>query len=246
MPMVKFFSNKADLSSSFKKTQVSCEVFFAKCRKGRKIKEREKVFSLEQLPHHMPALKSLMVWACDSLKALVNMPALESLEVSYCNGLEHSHDMPALKSLMVRRCDRLKTLADMPALESLWVEFCDSLEQLPHYMPALESLKVEFCDSQEQLPHDMPALKSLIVCRPISLKALVNIPLLEELLVEYLPNWEGWRAGGSGETTLTSMPRLREANFMNCRKMQTEGLLECQATRVQKLSVWKCPSARLA
>ncbi|KAF3793154.1 SUPPRESSOR OF npr1-1 CONSTITUTIVE 1 protein [Nymphaea thermarum] len=221
--------------------------------------------SLEQLTHDMPALKWLMVKCCSSLKTISNMHALLSLEVSWCGSLEQlPHDMPALKSLKVERCDSLKALVNMHALESLEAKDCRSLKELPHHMPALESLNVSYCGRLEQLPHHMPALKSLKVEQCHMLKTVANTPALESLKVswcdklEQLPhhmpalkslkvegcNWEGWPAGRSEETTLTSMPRLREANFMNCPKMQIEGLID-ELPGLQILIVSECPSARL-
>ncbi|KAF3793158.1 Disease resistance protein [Nymphaea thermarum] len=158
---------------------------------------------------------------------------LHSLTLERCHLWEKLICITSLKVLHVDKCPGLREIASMPALESLEVSWCSSLERLPHHMPALKSLDVALCDSLEQLPHHMPAVKSLTV---------------------YGCNWEGWPTGRSGETTFTSVPCLREADFKNCPNMQTEGLISAlselaghkgRATQLQRLSVENCPSARL-
>uniref|UniRef100_A0A5K1C5W4 NB-ARC domain-containing protein n=1 Tax=Nymphaea colorata TaxID=210225 RepID=A0A5K1C5W4_9MAGN len=154
------------------------------------------------------------------------MPLLKSLDIWECHGLNMIGDLPALESLDVCRCEKLKTLANMPALESLEVKRCGRVEQVADdRMPALKRFWLS----------DLNALKQLPPC----------IPSLEKLSVNNLPNWE---------STFTYMPCLREAHFYKCPKMQTEGWIytllelagyEGQASQLQRLSVWNCPSARL-
>ncbi|XP_031473631.1 disease resistance protein RGA2-like [Nymphaea colorata] len=232
--------------------------------------EVDKCGSLEEIAE-MPALRSLWVYGCNMLKTLANMPALESSEVRECGSLEEVAEMPTLESLFVIDCGSLEHVAEMPALRSLTVFGCNMLKTLAN-MPSLESLEVDEGGSLEEIA-EMPALKSLRLCGCNGLETLANMPAslelldvrdcnalkqlpthlpsLEELRVWNVANWEGWPAAGSGETTFTSMPCLREADFTNCPKMQTEGLidelagLDGQATQLQELTVCDCPNARL-
>ncbi|KAF3772342.1 putative disease resistance RPP13-like protein 1 [Nymphaea thermarum] len=204
--------------------------------------------SLEKLPY-MPALKSLKVCGPNRLETLANMPALESLEVKDCGSLEQLADMPALKSLEVYRSNRLETLANMPALEWLRVKDCGSLKQL-----SPKSLEVFTSGRLEQVVDDhLSALKSLELYNLNTMKQLPSrLPSLEELRISDLPNWEGWPAAGLGETTISSMPCLRVADFEDCPKMQTQGLIYALSKQehdyqpqLQELIVWDCPSARV-
>ncbi|KAF3781724.1 putative disease resistance protein [Nymphaea thermarum] len=172
------------------------------------------------------------------LEALEPPLGLECLKIS-----DYKGKMPAwylkteyytmLHSLKLDSCSLWEKLICITSLKALYVNNCRALCEIAS-MPALESLEVKDCGKLEQLPRHMPALKSL--------------------KVDDLPNWEGWPAGGSGETTFTSMSCLREADFANCPKMQTQCLIyalsqlaghEGQATQLRKLSVRNCPSARL-
>ncbi|KAF3781721.1 putative disease resistance protein [Nymphaea thermarum] len=86
-------------------------------------------------------------------------------------------------------------------------------------------------------------LRSLKVIDCPALREIASTPALESLVLHGC-NWEGWPAGGSEETTFTSMRSLRVANFRNCPKMQTQGLID-ELAGLQRLIVRDCPSARL-
>ncbi|KAF3778469.1 putative disease resistance protein [Nymphaea thermarum] len=197
--------------------------------------------SLKQVAE-MPALTSLEVGRCNMLQTLANMPTLESLQVDECGSLEQAAEMSALRSLRVYEC-KLKTLANMPALESLNVSECGSIEQVVE-MPALRSLSVYGCNGLKALA-SMSALESLAVTACNALKQVpTRLPSLKILTMDRLANWEGWPAAGSGETTFTSMPCLREAYFYKCPQMQTQGMID-ELKGLQTLRVTNCPSARL-
>ncbi|KAF3787332.1 Disease resistance protein [Nymphaea thermarum] len=185
----------------------------------------------------MPMLKSLKIRSCDGLNTIGDLPNLDWLQVEGCGSLEQlSHGMPALKWLDVYGCYKLKTLANMPALEWLEVRYCERLEQVADVrMPDLKRLWLSNLNTLKQLP--------------------AHLPSLEDLRAWDLLNWEGWPAAGSRElATETFMPCLREVEFQNCPKMQTQGLIyalselpghDGQATRLRALTILNCPNARL-
>ncbi|XP_031503815.1 putative disease resistance protein RGA3 [Nymphaea colorata] len=178
---------------------------------------------------------------------------LRILKLENCPLSEKLISITSLEKLELNKCPAVCEIASMPSLKSLKIGSCDGLNTIGHDMPALESLEVDGCGRLEQVADDhMPALKMLNLTNLKAVKQLpTHLPSLEVLTVQDLPNWEGWPAIGSRETTI-SMPRLREAGLENCPKMQTQGLLYALSEqehdyepRLQELRVWDCPSARL-
>ncbi|XP_049937193.1 putative disease resistance RPP13-like protein 1 [Nymphaea colorata] len=184
-------------------------------------------------------LQTLRLQCCPLWATVIGIKSLEKLEVNTCPTLCELPSMPMLKSLKIRSCDGLNTIGDLPNLDWLqWLEvrYCERLEQVADVrMPDLKRLWLSNLNTLKQLP--------------------AHLPSLEDLRAWDLLNWEGWPAAGSKElATETFMPCLREVEFQNCPKMQTQGLIyalselpghDGQATRLRALTVLNCPNARL-
>ncbi|CAN6476049.1 unnamed protein product [Victoria cruziana] len=170
-----------------------------------------------------------------------NYSMLQTLELTNCPLWAEEMGIDSMETLDAR--------ASIPALKSLTVTSNEL--KMPINMPVLEELNVVECASLEQVA-DMPALKMLRLFRVNTLKKLPDcLPSLEELELSRIPNWEGWPASGSGETTFSCMPCLKEAHFYSCPELQTGGLIYTLSKghdfhiQLQRLTVFDCPSAKL-
>ncbi|CAJ1911745.1 unnamed protein product [Sphenostylis stenocarpa] len=123
-----------------------------------------------------PALKTLNVFSCNSVKSLPldvnNFPKLETLCVAHCDNLNfelvrdhHEEQSPKLKlkSVGFSFLPQLVTLPEWlketaKSLQSLYISNCENLEMLPQWLSSLTNLKtlaIEECPKFVSLPDNI-------------------------------------------------------------------------------------------
>jgi hypothetical protein len=114
--------------------------------------------------HLLPCLESLIIWQCESLSEVVNLPpSLREILILNCDKLQLlSGQMDALRILHIWRCPELRSLEsflrELSTLERLSLYDCKSLASLPDGSQAYSSLRdleIINCPGIKSLPSSL-------------------------------------------------------------------------------------------